>query len=138
MEKLTIPKDIQVFCVKTSSFPSGVMDAHHKIHELVPYVKGVSKPRRFFAVSWREHGEIVYNAAAEELEHGEGKKLGCEPFTIRHGEYASITIYDYMNHIPKIAKTFRELLALSDLDPKGYCLEMYLNEKDIKCMVLLK
>lgn len=138
MEKFTFDEDIQVFCVKAASFPNGVMDAHHKIHDLVPFVAGESKPRRFFAVSWRENGEIVYFSAAEQLEEGEAEKYDCMPFTIRKGEYMSETIHDYMENIPKIGETFHKMLELPDLDPKGYCLEMYLNPKDILCMVPLK
>lgn len=138
MEKFTFEKDIQVFCVKAASFPDGVADAHHKIHDLVPFIPNVSKPRRFFAVSWRENGEIVYFAAAEQLEDGEAEKYNCMPFTIRKGEYMSETLQNYMENIPMIGQTFAKLLALPDLDPNGYCLEMYLNPKDILLMVPLK
>jgi hypothetical protein len=138
MEKFTFENDIQVFCVKAASFPDGVEDAHHTLHDLVPFVPGVSKPRRFFAISWRENGEIVYYAAAEQLEDGEAEKHNCMPFTIRKGQYMSETIHDYMKNIPMIGQTFAKLLALPDLDPNGYCLEMYLNPKDILLMVPLK
>jgi hypothetical protein len=42
-----------------------------------------------------------------------------------------------MQNIPKVKETFQKLLAQPDVDPNGYCLEWYLNDKDMKCMVKL-
>ncbi len=50
----------------------------------------------------------------------------------------SITINDYAKDIMSIDRAFKELLALPDLDPQGYCVEWYYNEKDVKCMIRLK
>lgn len=108
------------------------MAAHQKLHTLAPF----SQERRYFGISRpEEKGNIVYRAAAEEKTEGEAAKLNCEELVIKKGQYTYMTINDYMNNIQKIGKAFNELTALPDIDPEGYCVEWYLNEKDVRCMV---
>jgi len=135
MEKIKFDKDINVFYVNAKSFPEGIMEAHQKLHSLITF----SKDRKYFGVSRPEQGGgIVYRAAAEELESGEAEKLHLETIVLKKGEYVSITIKDYANDIMSIDRAFKELLALPDLDPQGYCVEWYYNEKDVKCMIRFK
>ncbi|TGN19154.1 transcriptional regulator [Leptospira idonii] len=134
MDKFVLEEDIPILYVTATSFPAGIMKAHRKVYSLV----SSSKERRYFGVSRPENGgEIVYRAAAEELEEGEAAKLGCESMFIPKGNYISIEIDNYVKDVPIIDRTFRKLLTHPDLDPNGYCVEWYLNEKDVRCMVKL-
>jgi len=47
------------------------------------------------------------------------------------------TLKNFADDIPLIGETFRNLLADPRIDPQGYCLEFYLNEHDMRCMVPL-
>jgi hypothetical protein len=134
MEKFTLDKNIKVFCVSAKSFPDGAMDAHQKLHSIVPFTGN----RRYFGISHPENGVIGYKAAAEELVDGEAEKFGLEPFVIKSGEFISITIPDYAKDVQSIRRTFKELLASPGIDPDGYCLEWYLNDTDVRCMVPLR
>ena len=125
--------DIRVFYITASSFPDGVMEAHQKLHSLVPF----STERKYFGISRIENGIIVYKAAAEEIGAGEAKKLNCDELELKKGNYICLTINDYMKDIPGIGKAFNELLSHPGLDPNGYCVEWYLNNKDVKCMIRL-
>ncbi|MDZ4758159.1 MAG: hypothetical protein SGJ10_08475 [Bacteroidota bacterium] len=58
-------------------------------------------------------------------------------FTIKSGSYISITITDYMKNMQNIGKAFQELIAYPCINPEGYCLEWYLSETDMRCMVEL-
>jgi hypothetical protein len=134
MEKFIVEQDINVCCVTAASFPNGVMAAFNKLHELFPFSSG----RRNFGLSRpNEKGEIIYKAAAEELSEGEAEQTGCERITIRKGEYISIMVHDYMQHIPAIGQAFAELIKVPGIDPEGYCVEWYLNDKDVRCTVRL-
>jgi len=42
-----------------------------------------------------------------------------------------------MKDIPAIQKAFNLLIAQPGLDPEGYCVEQYINQKDMICMVRL-
>lgn len=135
MEKYTIEKDIPVFYITADSFPNGVEAAHKKLRaKLAP-----GDSRTFFGISYSDgKGNIIYKAAAEELQAGETEKLGLEKFVIEKGEYMSQLLPDFCDHIAVVGETFKKLLALPDLDPQGYCLELYLSPKDMRCMVPLK
>ncbi len=133
METLTLDNNIKVFYVAATSFPDGVMEAHKKIHALVPF----STDRKYFGLSRPENGVIGYKAAAEEMTEGEAEKLHCDTLGIKKGKYICITIKDFMKDIPAIGAAFKILLAEPGIDPQGYCVEWYLNDKDVKCMVRL-
>ena len=134
METINLSNDIKVFYITATSFPEGILEAHQKLHALVPF----STERKYFGISRPEDGVIVYKAAAEELTPGEGEKLDCETMVLKKGNYISIVINDYMKDIPSIQKTFKELLDYPGIDPKGYCVEWYISDKDVRCMIRLE
>ena len=135
MEKFILKEDIPVFYVKAETFPAGIKAVHEKLLAML----GSVKDRRFFGISNPDGAKgIVYRAAVEEAFHGEAEKYGCEKFTIRKGTYISEQLKDWQRDESIVARTFQQLLEHPDLDHNGYCLEMYLNEKDMRCMVTLK
>ncbi len=134
METITLDNDIKVFFITAKSFPDGIMDAHKKLHALVP----LSADRKFFGISRPENGVIAYKAAAEEINQGEAEKLNCDTIVLKKGKYISLTIKDYMKDIQSIGRAFKKLLSYPGLDPNGYCVEWYLNGKDVKCMIRLE
>ena len=134
MEKYYIDKDIKVFYVTATSFPKGVGGAFQKLLSFLP------KPneRLLYAISsLNEKGIIIYKAAVEESFPGEGEQYGCETFVIKKGEYWSELLPDWRKDEAIVGKTFQKLLGHPDLDKSGYCLEIYPNEKDIRCLVPL-
>ncbi len=134
METIPIEKDLPLICVSATAFPTGVMDAHNKLQSIVPFVAG----RKYFGLSRPENGAIMYKAAAEVLNEKEAALLNLEQIVLKRGNYVYADIPDFMQYLPLIAETFKKLLAHPNIDPKGYCIEWYLNAKDLKCMVRLK
>lgn len=136
IEKFYIEKDINVFFVTATSFPDGVPAAYEKLHEMIT----ASAERKYFGISWPENGKIIYKAAAEELEEGEAEKYNCKAFTIKRGNYISILIKDHMKDGASIGNAFQTLLKHPGIDPKGYCLEWYINyaDGDVRCLVGVK
>jgi hypothetical protein len=133
METIHIRDDIKVFYITAKSFPDGIMDAFNELHARVP----ASQNRIYYGLSRPEKDHIIYKAAVEELYDGEAEKLGFEKIVIKKGLYAYSTIKDFMKNTPEIGKAFQELLTNPDLDPDGYCVEWYLNDQDVMCMVRL-
>ena len=134
MEIFNLDTDIKVLCVTAKSFPDGIMEAFDQLHSIVP----VTEKGRQFGISWpNESGKIVYKAAMEEIQDGEAELLGCEPFVIKEGKYLFIDRNDFMKDLPGIGNAFQLLISQPDIDPNGYCLEWYLNDKDVRCMVRL-
>lgn len=134
MEKFTLEDDIKVFCETAKSFPDGIMEAHKELESII----SCSKQRRYFGISSRNaKGIIMYDAAAEEIYQGEAEELGCEKFVIESGQYISLHVENYVGDVSAIVKAFQLLMAYPGIDPQGYCIEWYLNEKDVMCMVRL-
>src|ERR1700744_5559816 len=131
MEPYYLYRDIRLCCFPAASFPDGVMDAFKKLHAVVPDHEG----RRLFGISWPDgKGSMIYKAAVEERDPGEAERLGAESFTIRHGEYLSLVVHNFMDDIPSIGKAFRKLVDAPGVDPGTMCVEEYMSETDVRCM----
>ena len=134
METYTIPQNINAVYVQATSFPNGVMAAHKQLHAKVAAGNG----RRFFGISYpNEKGGIIYKAAANELHPGEAGELGLETFTIRKGDYISEVLTDWCTQEGKIKDIFQQLLQHAKVARDGYCLEEYINDRDVRLMVTL-
>ena len=135
MDKISLDKDIKVFCVTATSFPMGVLAAHQQLHTLLPDTEG----RRFFGISYgNPQGGITYKAAAEEMVSGEAEIYNYETFLIKKGKYLSKTLTDYQKDTSAIGSTFQEMLQHPELDKNGYCVEIYLSNKEVQCLVKLQ
>jgi len=135
MEKYILNEDIKVMCVTAASFPDGIMAAYQKLHALFPN----NQERKYFGISRpNANREIIYKAAAEELNEGDAERLGLETFLIKKGTFISELIPNFMDDVSQVGKTFEKLLNQPNIDPNGYCLEIYLNDTDVRCAVGIK
>lgn len=136
MEKVVFQQDIPTLRVAATSFPAGIMAAYEKLHSVLPAEEG----RQTYGISHSDDdGNILYWAATNILDEKDQEKSGFEPFTIRKGAYASVLVKDFDQDMPLIGRTFEKLLTHPELDDsEGYCLEIYLNEHDVQCLVKLK
>jgi hypothetical protein len=133
MDIVSFDKDISVVCVKASRFPEGVLEAFAKLKALIPKMA----ERKLFGLSRPEHGTIEYKAATEEDYPEEAEALHAESLCIKKGNYISVTIMNYMKQMESVGKTFKDMLEYPGLDPNGYCVEWYISETEMKCMVRL-
>jgi hypothetical protein len=135
METYFLKDDIKLLCVNATSFPEGIEGAHQELHKLLSSTDN----RKVFGIS-RPDGnrKIIYKAGVEEAFVGEGEQLRLETFVLKKGEYKGARIVNYPDHLESITKTFEKILKDPKIDPQGCCVEMYLNEKDLQCMVRLE
>jgi predicted transcriptional regulator YdeE len=132
MEPYYITHDIRLCCFSASSFPDGVMEAFKKLHTKVPNQNG----RRLFGISWPDgKGSMVYKAAIEEISPGETEELGAETYTLKKGEYLSLTVHNFMDDISSIGKAFRVLVDAPGVHPNTIGVEEYLCGTEVRCMV---
>jgi hypothetical protein len=134
METFIFENDIRVFCVTAKSFPDGIMEAFEKLHASVSLG---DRGRQFGISRPNPKGQIVYKAALEEINDGDAERFGCEPFVIQKGSYIFLDRLNFMKDLQSIGKAFHELISQPGVDPNGYCLEWYLNQNDVRCMVRL-
>jgi len=134
IEIFTLDNDIKVFCETPKSFPDGIAKAQQDLHSLVPF----SGERRYFGISRpNEKGTVIYQAATEEVYQGEAEEYGFETFIIVSGRYISLIVPDFADDVQQIVKAFQMLSVYPGIDPEGDCIEFYLNERDVRCMVRL-
>jgi hypothetical protein len=134
MEKYPIAKDIKLFYVEADSFPLGVGGAFNRLYQLI----GSNTGRIPYGISFPDgKGSLVYRAAIEEAFPGEAEKAGCATFIVRKGEYISEFLTDWKKNESIVGRTFQQLLKDPHIDRNGYCLEIYPNEKDMRCLVPL-
>jgi len=133
MQEYNIDKDIQLICVRATSFPSGIAEAFAKLHELLPDAAA----RASYGISHGSADGIIYMAAAEEQYPGEAGEYGCEIFIVKKGKYKGRTV-NWKENSAQIGATFQELLADPRLDLSGACVEKYFNRNEVQCMVRLE
>ncbi len=137
MEKYLLENDINLICITAKSFPEGILDSFDALHKVLQS-SNESIRRNLFGISYLgRDNKIIYKAAAQEAFDGEAWKLNCETYTVRKGIYNSIFISDFMSDIQSIGKAFNQLLSEPGIDMDGCCVEMYVNDKDVRCMVRL-
>lgn len=136
MKLYVIENDIQVMYLTAQTFPDSVL----KTFELLEQKIRDKSPRRYFGFSHpNKFGVIEYKACAEILSATEPNEYGLETFVIKPGNYASIFIPNHCEDSSNIPKAFSDLLKHPELDPKGFCLEIYKNysDPDVLCIVPL-
>jgi len=73
--------------------------------------------------------------------HPRGARIRCNlvfnAFVLKKGNYTSLILTDYQKDIDAIGLAFSKLLQNKHIDPQGYCVEWYLNDTDMRCMVRL-
>lgn len=130
MENLTLNKEIQLVCVKATSFPDGIMAAYKKLEQVVD-VKG----RTVYGISHGSDTGIHYWACAEARSANEAAALGLESYTIKKGTYAAEILKDIQGNEHVIGETFDKLLNHPKLDETGECIEWYKSANEVTCMV---
>lgn len=132
MEHYRLEEDVSIMCVTAKSFPDGILEAFRTLEGKHPSIA----TRNFFGISYMdEHGKIIYKAAAREEYTGEAEKYNCETFVITKGNYFTETIYNFMQDSNLIEDAFYRLLATPWLDKTFPCVEWYINDKEVRCMV---
>lgn len=130
MENLTLNKEIQIVCIKATSFPDGIIAAYKKLEQVVD-VKG----RTVYGISHGSDTGIHYWACAEARSANEAAALGLESYTIKKGTYVSETLKDFIGNEHLIGGIFEKLLTHPQLDETGECIEWYKSENEVTCMV---
>lgn len=128
-----ILNDIPVFYIEAKSFPMGIKDAFDSLHEKL----NGNKLRTFYGISSPQNNKgIIYKACAEQIENGEAEKLGLTSVVIPKGNYHCIEVTNFRANMMGVGKAFEEMLSQPNIDPKGFCLEIYGENPDlVKCLV---
>ncbi|CAM3422770.1 Transcriptional regulator [Flavobacterium longum] len=131
MDSFILDENIPIMYVTAQRFPEGIEAAFDILYNTVPQ----KEERRYFGVSRPENGTIVYRAAAEILGNEDAASFGLASMVIKGGSYNTYYIKDYRENTQAIGDCFQLLLGQAEVDPDGFCVEWYIGEDDVKCMV---
>jgi hypothetical protein len=127
-----IEKDLRLIAVKAKEFPDGVVPA---FKDLENRLEGGPKGRKFYGISRGDGGKnIVYWACALAKDR-EVIPSGCEELTAKAGVYNAEQISNWRGREEILGQTFQKMIADPGIDPQGYCVEEYLDNGDVICMV---
>lgn len=132
MDSHTFQEDTPVFCLTSPNGRQGIDEAMTALKSLLP----ADGRRHFYGIFWPGRDGGTFKVAASRLDSDpEAEHLGT--FIIQNGPYNSFYLTDYRSQPGLVEKTFEILRGQHEVDPEGYCLEWYVNEHDVKCLVPL-
>lgn len=133
MDSFTFQEDLPVICITATGGRDGGADAMATLRNRLPE----NERRQFFGIFWPGRDGGTYKAAASTFDSDGDALEGLGHFTIRNGPYNGFYIKDYKSQPGTVAKAFDLLRGEHEVDPDGYCLEWFVNDEDVKCMVPL-
>lgn len=134
MKITDVPNDIEIFYLTAKSFPDGIQEAHERIHALIGSLDG----RTSYGISHADaSGNIVYMAGVSARHTGEGQQFGCKTFVAKKGRYFEAVINNYMRQPEAIGDVFQEMMSDPRIDPQGACVEEYISNTEMRCLVRL-
>ena len=132
MDSFTFQEDLPVVCITATGGRSGAQQAMETLRSLLPF----HERRQFFGLFWPGRDGGTYKAAASTFDtDGQNELLGR--FAIKNGPYNSFYIKDHRSQPGAVEKAFEMLRGEHEVDPDGYCLEWFVNDQDVKCLVPL-
>lgn len=134
MEIKIIADDIHVFGHVVPDFPSGVAAAFDAMVRKLPG----GFDRDFYGISAMRDGKMQYVAAAAARKPDEGEIFGYQHFAIEKGEYLAIPLENWREKTQCINDTFHTLTEDPTADLAKPCVEWYVNDETMWCLVKKK
>ncbi|CAA9532092.1 MAG: hypothetical protein AVDCRST_MAG96-3633 [uncultured Segetibacter sp.] len=134
MEKYNVLNDVKVFGVQVKTFPEGIGEAFDDLLKMLP--EGFN--RSFYGISEMTEKGFVYKAVAEEKHDNEANIYNCERSIIEKGEYLVAPVRDWRKKTDSIKYVFQEMMHNSSVDKTRPCIEWYINNDEMWCMVKSK
>jgi len=131
MNSITFQNDLHVCGLEVISFPEGISETFDTLVQAVP--GGFT--RSFFGVSFMRDQKMVYVACFEKKPSEVISALPLTNLTIEKGTYLAEPIKDWRSKTRTLNQVFRKMLAHEQADHTKPCVEWYLNEYEMMCLV---
>ena len=130
MEIFQLPQEYRLLCKKVNKFPEGIGDAFENLYRQLP----CPHKRNYFGISWMdEQQQVNYQVAAERRADDV-----CEEFEDRvlpKATYLVVRIMNWYEHLSDIKGVFGALMADMRTDKSFPCVEWYLSDDEMLCMM---
>ena len=127
---LNLP-DIQLVVCRATEFPAGIKAAWDKLESKLASLRG----RKFYGLTFREDGQMIYYASLEPQDEDEIARLGFSTITLRGGKYGRVKLLDWTKHADEIGELFGELMEQFKKDPTGPTVEFYRSQSELHLMI---
>lgn len=123
-------EDLPVMGIEVADFPNGIKEGFDSL------MKTFGKERAYYGISWLDEGDKVrYYAMAEEAFPGERKRYNYELLIIEKGEYHAETVHNWLSKTDCIKDVFHSLMPNNKPDKNHPCIEWYISDEEMVCMV---
>ena len=122
---------IELIYVEAESFPEGIRAAWDKLEADLKEKTG----RKFFGISKCVDQKMLYYAAMNKFPGDENLFPEFNTYKLAGGKWACTKIRDWMQHIPEIGPTFRELEKGRAIDPDRPYVESYRSYDELQLWV---
>src|SRR5690606_6817670 len=134
MDRYHQKHDVIVWGIELRTFPVGIGEAFDK---LINMLGGFN--RSMYGISFMsDEGQMMYIAAVEEKQPGEGEQYNCQRYTIEKGEYYTVTLKDWRTKTDQINNVFHEMMATVRVNRMKPAVEWYRNNDEMMCMLKVK
>ncbi len=131
MDSLILGEDIHVAYISTTGSRENIIKANE---EMKGHFSDLQERRKFGISTFDDQAISLYKAAVEATP-AESEALGLQSLIIKHGAYMGFYITDYHNDPDAIAEAFKLLKGQQGADPNADCIQWYIGEDDVKCLV---
>lgn len=112
------------------TFPNGIKEAFGNL------MKTLGNNRAYYGISWMdEDDKVIYYAMAQEAFPGEGRQHNYDILPIEKGEYRGEAIQNWMSKTDSIKDVFHNLMGNIKADKNHPCIEWYMSDDEMVCMV---
>jgi len=133
MKILKFNYNFKAFYIDVKSFPDEIGSTFQELFKYFPNDDG----RKIMGISKYENGKFSYKVAAEILHNDELSIHKLPILEIENGSYVYIEIKNFISNIDLISEAFTNLISNTNIDPNGYCIELY-KDNDVLCLVKLE
>lgn len=122
-------EDIKVVGIQVNTFPLGIKEAFTSLMQIF----GTS--REYYGISWmRDADQVIYYAAV--TQHMTDKEMEqFESLIIEKGNYDMETMYEWMSKTDCIKDVFHALMQDRKPLKSRPCIEWYVSDHEMRCMI---
>lgn len=131
MEIYHLEHDLTVYGFPVETFPEGIGEAFDKLINLLP----PAGTRPYYGISACTPVGILYLAAALIKPDEKPEQYSLQAYVINKGNYLAEKVVDWQSKTQSINGIFRKMVEDSRCDQIKPCVEVYLNDQEMLCLV---
>ncbi|QNF33979.1 DinB family protein [Adhaeribacter swui] len=134
MEIYKLDQNLTLYGFPVETFPNHIEAAFDKLISMLP----VDPSRPYYGISQCTPAGMVYVAAAPLQPQDNPEPYGLNKYLMEQGDYLAIRVSEWRTKTHTIKSIFENLVADPRCDTNKPCVEIYLNDDEMLCLVKTK